>query len=81
MAWLSSLHPGGFEVKCRARSCSSWNKSIYLSPGRLGLAAGRGVRLTPIGSHVQSGHSKEAKTKRFAPFSFSAQHQRCKDDP
>lgn len=56
MGGFSSLHPGGFELKCRARSCSFWNKSIYLSPGRLGVGAGRGVKLTPVNCH-----SKEAK--------------------
>lgn len=59
MAELSSLYPGGFELNCKAGSCSFWNKNIFLSPGRLGVAAGRGVRLTPVS--MQSGHSKETK--------------------
>lgn len=82
---LSSLYLGGFELKCKARSCSSWNKGIYLSLGRLAVAAGRGVRLRPMSSYVKSGHSKGSQNQlgaeTSAPVSFSAQHQRCKDDP
>lgn len=52
MAGLFSLFPIGFELKYKARSCCSWNRSIYLAPGLLGVVAGRGVSLTPMSSHV-----------------------------